>query len=441
MKIMVAFLNQKNKSRKVRSKRKIKEDVDNLRYLSDFGKKNKKYYNINENRKNNKSNLKDYSNVSFKEFGFNNLKDRKDKILKFKDLFLFATIFAVSFLVIKNKFNFFVKKFEVNNEKNIKVEDYISLSSAFDKSSYIFSTAVSKDTKNNNENINTEMKEDETASREEKIIDDKAASYNSVNTFFNNDEISQNVFYEDKNFQKITLGNGLIVNSSSNRNIDFKSLLNSDVILTKKSDKILLYNTHTSESYSNSENYKFEYSGTMRSQDSKYNMLAIAKSLNENLLKKGFDSIQDTTPHDYGAYTIAYSNSRKTVTNRLSELQSAGIIIDVHRDAIEDLTFRPVTNIDGVQVAQLMIVIGIGTNTTDNPYYEDNLKLALKIQEIGNKIYPGLFRQILVRDAMYNQDLNKYSILVEFGATGNTIDEVKLSTRCLSNLLNIIYKD
>ena len=51
MKIMVAFLNQKNKSRKLRSKRKIKEDVDNLRYLSDFGKENKKYYNINENRK------------------------------------------------------------------------------------------------------------------------------------------------------------------------------------------------------------------------------------------------------------------------------------------------------------------------------------------------------------------------------------------------------
>jgi stage II sporulation protein P len=229
----------------------------------------------------------------------------------------------------------------------------------------------------------------------------------------------------------------LILNYSSNRNIDFESIISKDVILTKKSDKILLYSTHTSESYTNSENYKFEYSSVMRSLDAKYNMISIAKELNQNLLKKGFSSIHNTTPHDYGAYTGAYLKSRETVVNALTNMGSAGIIIDVHRDAMEDLTFRPVANINGIQVSQLMFVVGIG----DNKYWEDNLRLALKLQEIANNIYPGLFRQIVIRDSTYNQDLNKYSMLVEFGATGNTIDEVKLSTRCLANLLNIIYKD
>ena len=46
-----------------------------------------------------------------------------------------------------------------------------------------------------------------------------------------------------------------------------------------------------------------------------------------------------------------------------------------------------------------------------------------------------------IRNSVYNQDLNKYSLLMEFGATGNTIEEVMLSTRCIANLLNIIYKD
>ena len=48
---------------------------------------------------------------------------------------------------------------------------------------------------------------------------------------------------------------------------------------------------------------------------------------------------------------------------------------------------------------------------------------------------------MIIRDSTYNQDLNRYSLLIEFGATGNTIEEVKLSTRCVSNLLNILYKD
>lgn len=48
---------------------------------------------------------------------------------------------------------------------------------------------------------------------------------------------------------------------------------------------------------------------------------------------------------------------------------------------------------------------------------------------------------MIVRNSVYNQDLNKFSFLIEVGATGNTIDEAMLATRCLSNILNIIYKN
>ena len=88
-----------------------------------------------------------------------------------------------------------------------------------------------------------------------------------------------------------------------------------------------------------------------------------------------------------------------------------------------------------------MLVMGVGSDTSKNPFWEENLKLAIKLQLLADKIYPGLFRSMYIRNSVYNQDLNKYSLLVEFGATGNTIDEVKLATRCLANLLDIIYKD
>lgn len=321
--------------------------------------------------------------------------------------------------------------FRQASDIKIDVADMISTVSLFQKKNYMMQKEQREE-----ENGEEKKEADSEEKDEYQILDEEAEKYDLTEVMAKN-QTNVNILSENATVQKVSVDNSWILNYSSNRNIDFASILSKDVILTKKSDKILLYNTHTSESYTNSDAYQFEYSSVMRSLDARFNMIAIAKELNENLLKKGFLSNQDTTPHDYGAYTGAYGKSRQTVTNALTNIGGAGIIMDVHRDAMEDLTFRPVVNIKGIQVSQLMFVVGIG----DNPYWEDNLRLALKLQKIANKVYPGLFRQMIIRDSTYNQDLNRYSMLVEFGATGNTIDEVKLSTRCLANLLNILYKD
>ena len=68
--------------------------------------------------------------------------------------------------------------------------------------------------------------------------------------------------------------------------------------------------------------------------------------------------------------------------------------------------------IKGIKVAQLMFVMGVGSDTTKNPIAEDNLRLALKIQQIADKVYPGLFKPMIIRNSVYNQDLNKYSLLI-----------------------------
>ena len=48
---------------------------------------------------------------------------------------------------------------------------------------------------------------------------------------------------------------------------------------------------------------------------------------------------------------------------------------------------------------------------------------------------------MIIRNSIYNQDIKENSFLVEVGASGNTLDEAKLATRCLANLLNILYRD
>lgn len=277
-------------------------------------------------------------------------------------------------------------------------------------------------------------------STEYDLLDSIAKEYETVNVF--SSVPNTTITSENASLQRITVGDSTyLLNYSSKRNIDFNQLFSKNIYLTKKNDRILLYSTHTSETYTNSDKYQFEYSGTMRSLDANYNMLKIAKELNENLLFKGFLSEHNTTPHDYGSYTSAYAKSRTTVEEALNKMGGASLIIDVHRDAIEDLTYRPVTEIKGLQVAQIMLVMGVGYDGEENPYYEDNLAFALQLQRLADQVYPGLFKPMIIRDAIYNQDLSKHSFLVEMGATGNTIDEVLLATRCLANLLNILYKD
>lgn len=435
MKVMVAFLGKKknkrydyleeikkaHKNNKVLDKKKIYHKELNL----DFK-------NINRNKAKNIDKLKLYNNKSKNK---NKENENGFSTFNLSVVCCFVIILMIyKFPSLKVVLSSFATNFRQAEGINVEMADIVATAAIFNKDNYII-TKQENDLNENIEVAEVSIKSDEI--QEYKMIDEQAKKYDAEQVLSKN--VSVNITTETATVQKLTVDSVAILNYSSNRNIDFESIMQKDINLTKKSDKILLYNTHTSESYTNSEQYKFEYSSSMRSLDAKYNMLGIAKELNENLTKKGFISIQNTTPHDYGAYSGAYIKSRETVSKALQNMNGAGIIIDVHRDAMADLTYRPVANINGVQVSQLMFVVGIGTG--ENKYWEDNLRLALKLQQIANKIYPGLFRQMIIRDSTYNQDLNRYSLLIEFGATGNTIEEVKLSTRCVSNLLNILYKD
>ena len=442
MKIMVAFLGKK-KNKRNEYLEQIKSIHKNTAFIEKINKKQEIYLKERGAHFNNeklnilKKSKNKENNIYNKKINSSVLGKRQEE--SFFDSLKLTLVFCLILMFIIYKYpniNLNLVKFATNfrqaEEYNVGISDIITTASLFNKDNYILKESETVPSKE--EQI--EVAKDE--SSEYQIIDNEAQKYNTQQVIANNN-INVNVTSQSATLQKVSINDIHILNYSSNRNIDFKNIISKDVNLTKKSDKILLYNTHTSESYTNSENYKFEYSSVMRTLDARYNMLGIAKELNENLLKKGFISVQDTTPHDYGAYTGAYTKSRQTVTNKLQSMGGAGIIMDVHRDAMADLTYRPVANVNGVQVAQLMFVVGIGTG--ENKYWEENLKLALKLQQIANRVYPGLFRQMIIRDSTYNQDLNKYSLLVEFGATGNTIEEVKLSTRCLANLLNILYKD
>lgn len=313
---------------------------------------------------------------------------------------------------------------------DISKEEIVSLNALANVNNYIFSKEEEK------------QETEEVITDEELAMDQMVENYTNIMAFNNVSKEDIQVISENNNYQKLNVCGVDITNYSTNRNIDFEKILNSnDKFFSKASDDILLYTTHTSESYANSEGYKFDYTSPRRTTDGQYNMLSIASTFASNLNNKGINTICSLTPHDYGEYNSAYSNSRRTVETLVYANPNASILIDVHRDAIEDLDFAPKTELRGYKVASLMLVMGIGYDDGYNPYYEQNLKLALEIQILANKIYPGLFRPMIIRNSIYNQDIKESSFLVEVGASGNTIEEAKLATRCLANLLNILYRD
>lgn len=368
----------------------------------------------------------------------NNIKKQNNNIVNFKlskiiyiIVLVFGIIVLAKYMPVSPDVIYFASNFRQAEGKNVKISDVLNIYGIYNKGNYIF-----------DESIPIEKAEKLDPQKDAiEILDDIVKDKNEQSVFGEKNETNVEITENSENIQRINLNKMKILNYSSKRDLDFKTLATSNITLTKKSDKILLYNTHTSESYANSENYKFEYSGARRTLDANYNMLSVAKKFKENLDSKGFEVIHDTTPHDYGTYTSSYARSRITVKSALATMGNAGIIIDVHRDATSDLDYRPVVNINGVQVAQCMLVMGVGSDVTNNPYAEDNLKLAFKIQQIADEVYPGLFKPMIIRNSIYNQDLNKYSLLIEVGASGNTLEEAYLATRCLSNLLNIVYKD
>ncbi|MGN1012960.1 MAG: stage II sporulation protein P [Clostridia bacterium] len=341
-------------------------------------------------------------------------------------------VLFVSIFIVLNSSELVYLGSNISHIDNIDIskEEIVSLNALANVNNYIFSKEE--------ENQETE----EVITDEELAMDQMVDNYTDIMAFNIVSKEDIQVISENNTYQKLNVCGVDITNYSTNRNIDFEKILNSnDKYFSKSSDDILLYTTHTSESYANSEGYKFDYTSPRRTTDGQYNMLSIASTFASNLNNKGINTICSLTPHDYGEYNSAYSNSRRTVETLVYANPNASILIDVHRDAIEDLDFAPKTELRGYKVASLMLVMGIGYDDGYNPYYEQNLKLALEIQILANKIYPGLFRPMIIRNSIYNQDIKESSFLVEVGASGNTIEEAKLATRCLANLLNILYRD
>lgn len=204
---------------------------------------------------------------------------------------------------------------------------------------------------------------------------------------------------------------------------------------------ILIFHTHTCESYTPTENSNYVASGNFRTTDLNFSVAHVGETLTKNLEAKGYKVIHDQTYHDYPAYTGSYNRSFATVKKLLSGDAWTELVIDLHRDAMgSSSTYAPTVKIGEEVAAQIMFVMGTDGGGLEHPNWLNNFKLAVKIQEKANELYPGLFKPIILRNSRYNQNLASGACIIEVGATGNTLEQCDVSMKYLANVLSEVMK-
>ena len=228
----------------------------------------------------------------------------------------------------------------------------------------------------------------------------------------------------------------VLIKNHTDKSIDVSELMENYIPPKKKSaPQILIIHTHATEGFADQP--------TSRTTDTEKNVVKIGSHLENLLEKKGFNVLHDIVLHDYPNYNGSYKNALKTAEWYLEHYPEIDIVFDIHRDAIvtekgerTKLTY----NHKGKKCAQLMLVSGTDQGGLTHPTWQENLKFAIGLQAVANKMYDGLMRPIDLRIERFNGHITKNALIVEFGTDGNTLEEALMSAQLLSDILSEYIK-
>ena len=202
--------------------------------------------------------------------------------------------------------------------------------------------------------------------------------------------------------------------------------------------KILIVHTHASEAYTPEAGFSYEPSGELRTQDETRSVIRVGSEIARILEDAGIETLHDTTANDYPSYNGSYARMETIIESYLAEYPSIQMVLDVHRDAVEDQAGFPAAlscTLDGEDYARLMLVVGTDEGGLGHPDWQENLANALKLQALLNRAAPGLCRDIDLRTERFNQHETKGSVLCEFGASGNTLSQALRTARLFADTL------
>ena len=396
------------------------------------------------------------------------------KILRMRDIrkCLVGIILTIAIVICTTRYFSSVKK-EDTKEKVIKETTKINIFKFGSLTSCLNKTIPTMSNINEEyKKIEKENKETESKNYLEEFIKTEMSSIKGIELAEQNKQQNTNKEDEQKNTvennqttdtqenEKITLANNEATKTeivtpnpiAENANVQYgnvkiknqttfnltEDILNPDIKIDNKN--ILIFHTHSCESYTPSEKYQYTQTGNYRTTDLNYTVVRVGTELENYLKQYNINVVHNTSYHDYPSYTGSYTRSLQTVENELKTTQS-DIIIDLHRDAVGSRPdYAPTVKIGDDYAAQIMFVIGTNEGGLWHPNWQQNLKFAVKVQQKAEEMYPGLFKPIMLTKSRYNQHTGKFANIIEVGATGNTLDQCLTSMKYLSAVMNEVLK-
>ena len=230
-----------------------------------------------------------------------------------------------------------------------------------------------------------------------------------------------------------TISGGLVIKNATSYTVDVTELLSSGcpITLTAGLPQILIIHTHSSEAYSPAGLDQYVASGTSRTLDPEYSVIRVGDELEKIFEGCGLNVIHDREIYDYPSYTGSYTRSGEAVGAYLQQYPTIKIVIDLHRDALgtDDVIYKVVADETGSCASQIMLLVGSDDSGLEHPEWQQNLRLALYLQNAVTSQYPTLMRPVQLVSARYNQHLCTGSMILEVGSSGNTLQEALAAIR------------
>jgi len=202
--------------------------------------------------------------------------------------------------------------------------------------------------------------------------------------------------------------------------------------------QILIFHTHTSESYLEAPADSYQPGQVFNTKDEARNMIAIGEVIARALTDQGINVIHDTGVYDTN-FNSSYENAGRQIEQILKKYSSIEMVLDIHRDSVTLANrdkVKPTAEINGRDAAQVMIVAGCNEEgALPFPNWEYNLRTAVRLQQKMNALYPGLARPIYFIPRRYNMHYTKNSLLIEVGTEVNTLSEALYAAQLFSDAL------
>jgi len=186
---------------------------------------------------------------------------------------------------------------------------------------------------------------------------------------------------------------------------------------------VLIYHTHATESYLLTEENLYVETERGRTEDTKYNIIAVGNVLQKALEERGFTVIHDTSDVEGDDITSAYSRSLQV----MQQYEDIDLYIDLHRNSSNQRGRSENTIlIDNVPTAKLFFVVGTGIGTYEGEYdalpdWKNNYTFALSLTEAIAAKQPDLIKPIRLKVGRYNQHMG-LCLLAEIGTNADTLE-------------------